>query len=122
MPALYFLGTRLLGQSPLLPYWSDSNPTPVSTAFFCPVCGELWGRVQVNTRHGWMAVTRHCSRHSGMVYPGGLFIHPWRQAPRAVEELPPEVLVRELSLWLTYDESTYEQDSIPCRADKKGDA
>ena len=56
----YFLGNKHLGSCP--------NPAPDprqlydhSIAFFCPKCGEVWGRVIINpTKHH--VLTRGCAR------------------------------------------------------------
>lgn len=92
MPALYFLGNKLLGSSPELSKWEDHKVNHTNTAFFCPRCGEVWGRIMDDRVAGWSAVTSLCGKHNG-----GSFIAPWRSS---FEELPPEVLQYELGIWL----------------------
>lgn len=98
MPASYFLGNRLLASSAPAPWWSDSDLAHHSQAFFCPTCGEIWGRIAVDNL-SWMAVTAGCVKHPQ--WPdevGGSFIHPWcKGCPR---ELPFEVLQHELQIRL----------------------
>ena len=90
----YFLGTRLLGVSPHLPWWSDSERTCTSQALLCPTCGEVWGRIAV-AGLPWQAITRGCKLHPYLADIGGTFIAPWR---RQFEELPPEVLRYEFDI------------------------
>lgn len=88
VPALYFLGNKLLGQSSQLSRWEDHKVNHTNMAFFCPKCGEIWGRIMDERVAGWFAVTSLCAKHNG-----GSFIAPWRSS---FEELPPEVLRYEL--------------------------
>lgn len=92
MPATYFLGTRLLGDSILNPMWADSEPAHYNQALFCCSCGDIWGRVVYHQRSIWVTTNRSCGKHGG-----GSFIAPWRTT---FEELPPEVLQYELQLRL----------------------
>lgn len=34
----------------------------MNTAFFCPHCGEVWGRVRVAGGKDWLVATRACDR------------------------------------------------------------
>lgn len=92
MGAHYFLGNQLLGISPRLPMWSDSQVEPTNQRLFCPNCGTIWGSVYISDKVLCSPVIRRCSQHGD-----GSFIAPWRQA---FEELPPEVLRYELLLRL----------------------
>jgi len=92
MPAMYFLGNRLLGTSNDLPRWDEKQVNHQNHALFCPTCGEVWGRITDTRVAGWFAVTRNCSKHGD-----GSFIAPWRIL---FEELPPEVLHYELQIRL----------------------
>lgn len=94
----YFLGQRLLGTSPRQAYWADMQPATCHTAYLCPVCGEVWGRVLQSDKSSaeWIAQRRFCVKHGN-----GSFIAPWSQQ---FDELPLEVLTHELNLQLTlYD-------------------
>lgn len=99
MPASYFLGSRLLGSTIAYHKWSDTEKMPDSEAFFCPECGEIWGRILESLSCNWHVTIRSCAQHPR--YPGedaaGSFIAPWR---KAFEELPPEVLRYETQLRL----------------------
>lgn len=106
MPTQYFLGTRLFAQSPRNSHWRDEIHVPTSQILFCPTCGEICGRIQVpNTQ--WMCATRGCVKHPDWRdMPGGLFIPSWRHGDAAMDELPREVLAREIDLWINHYEST----------------
>lgn len=95
--AHYFLGNALLGTSQAVPRWDDWKVHHNNIAYFCPDCGEVWGRVMDDRLAGWWPQTAHCSKHGG-----GSFISPWRNQ---FEELPPEVLHYELLLRLARFES-----------------
>lgn len=97
MPTHYFLGTRLLASSPHPPWWSDSQPSRLSIAHFCPTCGELWGRVVIPGAK-WQVANSGCRSHPFLDSPPGSFIFPWRRG--CPDELPAEVLSYELSLLL----------------------
>lgn len=101
MGAHYFLGNALLASSPAIPRWEDQRVHHTNVAHFCPDCGEIWGRIIDDRVAGWFAQTTLCAKHGG-----GSFISPWRNT---FEELPPEVLTRELQLLL----STYETANTP---------
>lgn len=90
MPVTYFLRNKLLATGPHFG-WDDATPCHHSVAFFCPACGELWGRVQVSGKP-WHPACIPCAQHGG-----GSFIFSWR---RRFDELPPAVLSYELSLLL----------------------
>ena len=92
MPALYFLGSRLLGKTLHNPWWSDTELAEWNEALCCPECGEIWGRVLIPGRHNWHFTVRPCPKHGE-----GTFIAPWR---RTFQELPPEVLEYEAKLRL----------------------
>lgn len=92
MGTYYFVGQKLVGVSHRQPYWDDARPSASSTAYLCPTCGSLWGRVVV-TGTEWQALHRLCAAHGS-----GSFIAPWRST---FEELPREVLDYELQTLLT---------------------
>lgn len=100
MPASYFLGPQLLGTGGAS-WWSDSQPSITSQAFFCPTCGEIWGRIY-EMGLPWQPVIRGCSKHPHLSDVGGSFIAPWRKG--CPSELPPGVLLYETQLRLTTKE------------------
>jgi hypothetical protein len=93
LTAHWFAENRTLGSSeyPNLGFTSFLR-IPKSTAYFCPRCGELWGRVHLEgIIPSWEVLERACIRHgSGFLY------HP------TYEELwpmaPADVMMRELIL------------------------
>lgn len=100
MPAMYFLGNALLGESPALSRWEDSRVNHQNIAYFCPECGDVWGRVFDERVAGWFATTSYCAAHGG-----GSFIFPWRNS---FDEFPAEVLRYELNLLLSkQNDNTY---------------
>lgn len=99
MPASYFLGTRLLGSTIACHKWDDTEDFRDSEALFCPVCGEIWGRIVESLAYRWHTTTRECARHGRPEQDSaGSFIAPWR---KTFAELPPEVLVYEANLRLS---------------------
>jgi hypothetical protein len=54
----FFLGPQHLGRREVSPHpdWQER-----SLAYFCPTCGEVWGRVLVSTATTWDALYRQCS-------------------------------------------------------------
>lgn len=92
MPALYFLGNKLLASGPALSKWDDSRVNHQNIAHFCPQCGEIWGRIMDERVAGWACQITLCRKHGS-----GSFIAPWRWA---FDELPPEVLRYELQIRL----------------------
>lgn len=98
MPATYFLGTRRLGSTIAYHRWSDTEDMRDSEALFCPVCGEIWGRIVESLSPQWFTTTRECTRHGRLDQDAaGSFIAPWRAT---FEELPSEVLRYETQLRL----------------------
>ena len=67
---MYCYGTRVGGGPSLSAYWPH-------TAFFCPVCGEIWGRAiyqhsfdyQPIPQDSWVIESRRCVKHGD-----GLFL------------------------------------------------
>lgn len=57
----YFLGNKHLGSCPNPPTHDPRLLYSHSIAFFCPKCGEVWGRVIIDpTKHH--VLTRGCAR------------------------------------------------------------
>lgn len=92
----YFLGTRLLASTPIPPGWDDLTRAGASLAYFCPTCGEIWGRVMTEGLE-WLPIRSGCSRHPYLDPIGSSFILPWR-SNAALAELPAEVLAYEFNL------------------------
>ena len=92
MPALYFLGNAVLGESPQYSKWEDLKVNHQNIAYFCPQCGEVWGRIFDERLAGWFPATTYCTKHGG-----GSFLFPWRHD---CAELPEAVLRYELNLLL----------------------
>lgn len=47
---------------------------PYAKAYFCPTCGEVWGRRIIIPHTQWTVFTRHCKKHepySVYLEPGG---------------------------------------------------
>jgi len=100
VPALYFLGTRCLGSSPLQ-WWSDTQLSNSSKLLVCPTCGDVWGRV-VDNPSDWTPLRMGCRKHPWATSDvGGSFIYSWLQR---IDALPPDVLRYELELRLKEEE------------------
>jgi hypothetical protein len=97
-----YLGKRHLGTSNRLqvPVHGELQP-PNSSAFFCPVCVDVWARAAVLRSDGQMmrAVvwTRPCQKHTGDAYGvSGSLLLPWDRSFN--EALPLAALRREVVL------------------------
>jgi hypothetical protein len=100
----FYLGSRFLG-SQEISCWIDDCRNPVrlnphSSAFCCPHCGELWGRVVVEGAAFWCFHHRHCRRCA--TYDGspaqsqaGSFLDPphWRASPLLLHPSTPDAVV-----------------------------
>lgn len=85
LPTLYFLGNQLLGEGAV----RQTTQIVRSLLYWCPECGEAWGRVMVPGMP-WAASARRCPKCG----PGFLI-------PREIEyclHIPKEVGRRELIL------------------------
>lgn len=98
MQVAYFLGNKLLAQTDIIPWWSDTDLAISSLAYLCPTCGEVWARVAIRDA-AWTAAAHHCERCAGprsyLLGEPGSFIHPWL---RATSHFPREVLIHEVLL------------------------
>ena len=74
------------------------SSTPLSYAYFCPVCAEIWARCVLDGAE-FQVWTRGCSKHSlyNGSHPGSLWLS-WD--PHFSFSLPREALLRELTLLL----------------------
>lgn len=97
-----YLDKRDLGSSPrdTIFVHGEAQP-PHSSAFFCPVCADVWARAAVLRSDGQMmrAVvwTRPCHKHTGDGYGiSGSLLLPWDRGFN--EALPLAALQREVVL------------------------
>lgn len=88
--AVYLVGSRVLGTA-------KAPRGAQSLAYFCPECGELWGRIALEAR--WQVLYVSCERHRDAE-------HPWR--------LPGSLLsaLQDPALW----ESAARLDVMPLEA------
>lgn len=118
--ALYFLQNKLIGQTTF-----QCEASPHSLAYFCPTCGEVWGRVVVDGGKYWSVQHVACEKH----LPQG--VPEWGKPPgcfctdldsrrrnlsvlwwgRAIEHLPPELLQRELLLTIQHYERLHSVEA-----------
>lgn len=70
----WIINSKMLGQTPCKAehVHSELHP-PVSLAFFCPQCGEVWARRIITPSIRWNVLTRECNKHQAPRYcePGG---------------------------------------------------
>ncbi len=98
--AHYFLGNRLLGSTSRVQTWDGVQSTR-SLAYFCPTCGEVWGRLVVGKGDEWVALSAPCAKHPawrGTVQ--GSFLRSWN--PHGLDELPDELLAYEFDTHWTH--------------------
>jgi hypothetical protein len=91
--AHFFTGNKLLGTSnlPASIYLKvGQNDTPKNTAYFCPACGDIWGRIVVSDKQDYFLKNRFCTEHGS-----GLF---QEYSSPMWHHYPKEVLYRELNL------------------------
>lgn len=106
----FFLGGAFLGQSPRDSAWyHEQAGPPLSLAYFCPQCGEVWGRAVVTRADGvqipFHVVTRECATHSpaSHIFPGGTFGLSWDKDFTA--SLPDRVIAHDFARHLAiFDE------------------
>lgn len=103
----YFLGNTLLSSRSFL------RP-PLSFAFFCSTCGEVWGRVWTEGEP-WKVEEVPCEKHhsvgvwdwgrvAGSFVAGNEITTGPARAALCVEFLPVEVLKREVEIHLNHAE------------------
>lgn len=102
-PVHFFLGSSLLGSSAIEMEGNKHGLRPLSTAYFCPECGEVWARAMIPGQK-WEVWHLHCEKHE-LPYPfrvpGSMWI-PWERTFN--DALPRVVLEREFYLHLAvYD-------------------
>lgn len=95
----FFVGNRRICEIHV-PTGSPATETQAvsSAAFFCPACGDIWGRRFMQpdprwTSRGWRPYVRECPRHGG-----GSLIFPLEEDRLSdpFHNYPPELLLWEL--------------------------
>jgi hypothetical protein len=89
----FFVGNTLIG-SGLLPSEVQEKlghvDRPHNRAYFCPACGDIWGRIYIRHEQDFSIRNRLCAEHgSGLFQDNSSPM--WKHYPK-------EVLARELSL------------------------
>lgn len=46
----------------------NEHPPPLSLAFFCPQCGDIWARRVITPATPWNVLTRECRKHKAPRY------------------------------------------------------
>jgi hypothetical protein len=123
--AAYFEGSTLVGQRTMYCCgYAPSEDVHISafwphTAYFCPVCGEIWGRLIMNYQFqyspspnlagtSWAVESRRCAAHGD-----GQFLTGFREA-RDLQHCSTDLLRREyfvLSQGLPPQAAVQQQDS-----------
>lgn len=100
----WIIDGKMLAQSPGAPEHirAELHP-PLSLAFFCPQCGEVWARRIISPGTRWNAITHECPKHRSPRYcePEGSI---WMNYNKDyLEHLPLEVLRYETLLRLEHE-------------------
>lgn len=106
----FFLGSDFLGFREVLLFHTNGGREALimNRAFFCPVCGEIWGRrvmlpAKESTQQSplWRSEELYCEAHGG----GSFFTHDYEMEGQASklgehnsQDFPYEVLKREVIL------------------------
>ena len=109
----FFLGSRCLGSCPAKPLiTTPQGPIHMvsSYAFFCPRCGEIWGRVFCDHKSSlWAVKNRPCAKcdlrnNSAWMSDAGSFLDPhwWQGSALQIDnpELPDDVVRWEFQVIL----------------------
>lgn len=85
---------------------------PVSYAFFCPCCADVWARCPVTDSAGTVAlfqpVTNHCRKHRPLdqrkhwLIPGSVWLEVYADDTEYLAAMPQELLQQELLLHADY--------------------
>ena len=107
----FYTGSIFVGNSFLGSFRYDSGRADLlyyreSFAFFCPECGDVWGRIAAKSSLGrplfFRAVPVACARHHDWWnVPGSILAN---QLEHVIDLLPPEALIREFQIHLAYAE------------------
>jgi len=106
----FFVEGRYLGSCPRPPINTSDLMLrqPLSLAWFCPVCAEVWARAVIPGRN-FFCYHVACSKHQydGGGIPGSLWVG-LSMEPDMLQAIEGDVLKRELELHLTYAERQLE--------------
>lgn len=104
----YFIGSRHFGAGKV-------HPQSRSLAYFCPTCGDIWGRAVVHGATEWDLYVNSCERHKNTgVYthgqPPGCFLHAFfvnciagaACSPAVLSSFPPALIKREFDLTMNH--------------------
>lgn len=103
MRRLFFIDGKFLGEGPAQA--SGSWLPPVSYAFMCQTCGEVWAKLPVEGRE-WLPYRMPCVLHPDRIFdmPAGALAPAWLD--ELLQTFPEGVLRRELDLWWNYTQGT----------------
>ncbi len=98
----FFLYDQFLG-SMEVPNTAAGSPWSYnSRAYFCPVCGEIWGRVACDRKTlpllQWTTIEHTCPQHESHWHPPGTFL-PGNDLLN-LNALPPAVIQHEFQMHL----------------------
>ena len=107
----FYTGSIFVGNSFLGTFRYDSGRSDLlyyreSFAFFCPECGDVWGRIAAKNSSG-KACSFHCMtvaclrHHDYWNIPGSILVN---QLVNMLDLLPPEALIREFQIHLAHTE------------------
>jgi hypothetical protein len=90
----FYVGNRFLGDHAYNWFCTNGDRKALlpSELFFCPLCGEVWGR-RINQQDFWVATSRPCRKHGS-----GSLLHDNEDWAPLLAELPRALLEYELSL------------------------
>lgn len=93
------LGQRLLASG-------EAAPRVYNWSLFCPVCGEVWGRILDDPENEWRPFTQCCLKHSRSAYEvsGSFFQFQWCHETLVQEWLRgnPALLRHEFNAYTLY--------------------
>ncbi len=106
----FFIDGQYLGTGPAADYaFRDERARkPWATAYFCPICGEVWARIAIDGQqyHVYsLPCIKHIPKWEFTVY-GSVWMDNERQL---TDSFPPAVLARELDIHLKHGELFYKE-------------
>lgn len=103
MKASWWLRNQFLGEGEILPEPdARRDPTRYNTAYFCPMCGEIWARVAVEGQKQWISWSVQCDKHHSPYWPiiyGSMYLM-WDRSFN--DSMPEPALWREFDLALAH--------------------
>lgn len=100
----WFLDGKCIGQAPCkAEHVRNEMHPPLSLAFFCPVCGDVWARRMIEPATRWNVLTRECKKHPSPRYcepQGSVWIEYDKDF---LDNLPKNILQYETLLRLESD-------------------